>query len=197
MDKDQLIEVPLNRILQFSFIGVDVYVKLSEEKFVKVYSGESGQEFSHKDLEKYIDRGVDFVYVPKYDVRASAGSGEIIHSEQIVDFLAFKLEWVKYHLRASEKSLVLISAVGDSMVPTIEDEDLLLIDTSQETFSDDGIYCFTSNDFGLSIKRLQRLPDGVILVKSDNAAYQQYSLSAQQAENIKIIGKVVWSGRKF
>ena len=35
-----------------------------------------------------------FVLVPRYNIEASAGGGSIIHSEQIVDHLAFKADWV-------------------------------------------------------------------------------------------------------
>ena len=40
----------------------------------------------------------DFVYVPRYDVQASAGYGTLIESEQIVDHLAFKRDWLESDL---------------------------------------------------------------------------------------------------
>lgn len=81
----------------------------------------------------------DFILVPRYDVKASAGSGSNIQSEQVVDHLAFKRDWVA-DMDLQHDHLALISAKGDSMEPTIKNGDLLLVDTRpRETFIE-GIY---------------------------------------------------------
>jgi len=137
-----------------------------------------------------------FVLVPRYDVTGSMGSGRVIHSEQIVDHLAFRAEWVRTELGTSPKNLVLISAIGDSMEPALRAHDLLLIDRSVLSVKQDAIYAFAV-DGELRVKRIQRLFDGSLIIKSDNPSYATETLTSQQVEAINIIGRVVWSGRRM
>jgi len=83
------------------------------------------------------------------------------------------------------------------MTPTIQDGDLILLDTSKKELKEEGVYCFSNDDHHLMIKRLQSLLEGGILVRSDNDQYENLTLSKSQAESMAIIGKVVWVGRKF
>jgi phage repressor protein C with HTH and peptisase S24 domain len=146
---------------------------------------------------KYQVRAPDgFVLVPRYDVTGSMGNGHMIHSEQIVDHLAFRAEWVRTELGTSPSSLVLISAVGDSMEPTLRAHDLLLIDRSVDSVKQDAIYAFAV-DGELRVKRIQRLFDGCLVIKSDNPSYSTETLTAEQASSINIIGRIVWSGRRM
>lgn len=137
-----------------------------------------------------------FILVPRYDVAASMGNGSVIHSEQIVDHLAFRAEWVRTELGASPKNLILISAIGDSMEPSLRAGDLLLIDRSVESVRQDAVYAI-AQDGELRIKRIQRLFDGSLIIKSDNPSYQPENLTADQAERMRIVGRVVWSGRRM
>jgi phage repressor protein C with HTH and peptisase S24 domain len=144
----------------------------------------------------YMPAPEGFILVPRYDVTGSMGNGHVIHSEQIVDHLAFRAEWVRTELGTSPSSLVLISAVGDSMEPTLRAHDLLLIDRSVLSVKQDAIYAFAV-DGELRVKRIQRLFDGSLIIKSDNQEYATETLTPQQAETINIIGRVVWSGRRM
>lgn len=137
-----------------------------------------------------------FVLVPRYDVAGSMGNGSVIHSEQIVDHLAFRAEWVRTELGISPKNLLLISAIGDSMEPSLRAGDLLLIDRSVEAVKQDAIYAI-AQDGELRIKRIQRLFDGSLIIKSDNSSYQPEKLTSDQAERMRIVGRVVWSGRRM
>lgn len=144
----------------------------------------------------YMPAPEGFILVPRYDVTGSMGNGHVIHSEQIVDHLAFRSEWVRTELGTSPKNLVLISAVGDSMEPTLRAHDLLLIDRSVLSVKQDAIYAFAV-DGELRVKRIQRLFDGSLIIKSDNPEYATETLTPIQAETINIIGRVVWSGRRM
>lgn len=137
-----------------------------------------------------------FVLVPRYDVQASMGNGAVVHSEQIVDHLAFREEWVRTELRTNPKNLVLISAIGDSMEPTLRPGDLLLIDRCSSGVKQDAIYAF-STDGELRVKRMQLMPGGRLVVKSDNPQYDTYNLTPAEATELKIIGRVIWSGRRM
>jgi phage repressor protein C with HTH and peptisase S24 domain len=134
----------------------------------------------------------DYTFVPRYDVRVASGRGAVIRSEQVVDYLAFKTEWVYRRLNAEPRNLLLIEAVGDSMEPTLEDSDLILVDLGEPRFKQDGIYVLRRDD-ELVVKRLQRRPDGKLIIRSDNPAYEP---SVATRECLGIIGRVIWaSGR--
>ena len=132
-----------------------------------------------------------FVQVPQYDVETGAGSGKAIHSEQIVDHLAFKETWVRRELGINPKRLVLISAIGDSMEPTLSDGDLILVSKSEDRLLDDAIYVLHF-DGTLLVKRVQRLLDGSVVIKSDNAAYQPQTVQKAEVNQLSILGRVVW-----
>lgn len=138
----------------------------------------------------------DFVFVPRYDVKASAGHGSLIHSEQIVDHLAFKKSWVRLELGCAEKDLALITVKGDSMEPTLSPNDLILIDLRKNYVADNAVYVL-QYDGSLLVKRIQRLMNGSVIIKSDNPEYKIEELSADQAKKLNVLGVVVWYGRKM
>lgn len=140
-----------------------------------------------KDLEK------EYVLVPRYNVQVSAGGGALVESEQVVDHLAFKGEWIRSTMHLQPSDLVLITAMGDSMYPTIRQGDLLLLDKSQQEVRDDAIYVLRLNG-GLIAKRLQKLFDGSIQIKSDNRVYDPQTVPMDRVGELTIIGRVVWIG---
>ena len=138
----------------------------------------------------------DYIYVPRYDVQASAGHGAINHDEPVLEHLAFRREWIKTKLGADPKALALITAKGDSMEPTIEEDDLLLLNTSVNEVLDDGIYCI-KNDSTLQVKRIQRMMGKELVVKSDNPAYKEFTVGEGQLDLLQVVGRVVWYGRQI
>lgn len=134
-----------------------------------------------------------YIKVPRFEVKASAGGGAIIHSEQIVDHLYFKTEWVKNVLGIPRDYLALISVQGDSMEPTLSNGDLILIDTSTSRVEDGAIYVVQYED-ALLVKRLQKKYDGSVVIRSDNTHYEPEILHGEEANNLKIVGRVVWAG---
>jgi phage repressor protein C with HTH and peptisase S24 domain len=137
-----------------------------------------------------------FILVPHYEVQASAGHGSLIHSEQIVDYLAFKADWVRNTLGVAQKDLALISVKGDSMEPVLSNEDLILVDMRKNRVEDNAIYVLQLND-ALLVKRIQHKLDGSLHVMSDNTRYETEIVSAERATDLNVLGRVVWSGRRM
>ncbi len=133
-----------------------------------------------------------FTLVPRYAVQASAGPGLEVHSEQIVDHLAFKTEWLRAAMGLDPHKLALITARGDSMEPAIGDGDLLLLDMREIRTLDPSIYVVRM-DQSLIAKRLQRLLDGRIRIQSDNPLYGAEEVYPHE---VQILGRIVWIGRK-
>ncbi len=138
-----------------------------------------------------------YVYIPLYNVVASGGAGSFLDGEEVVDALAFKREWVHNELRAHPKDLVLVHMTGESMEPTLGREDVLLVNRRIGTARADGIYLVRSGE-ALLVKRLQFLPDGKLRVISDNSAYEPFTVDHRESDGgFKILGRVVWAGKKF
>lgn len=138
----------------------------------------------------------DYVHIPRFEVAASAGGGAMVHSEQIVDYLSFRADWVRSVLGVSVGDLALISVIGDSMEPSLSEGDVVLLDMTTRSVLDGSIYALQLNG-GLLVKRIQRMLDGSLVVKSDNARYDTEIVSEENAERLKIIGRVVWVGRRL
>ena len=92
--------------------------------------------------------------------------------------------------------LALVKHVGDSMEPTLQHGDLVLIDLRANAVLDDAIYALAVDD-ELRCKRLQRFVDGTVTVKSDNPNYDDQIVQPPDLERLRIIGRVRWRGREM
>jgi phage repressor protein C with HTH and peptisase S24 domain len=135
----------------------------------------------------------DNVYqlVPKSSARPSAGHGSLIESEQIVDYMAFKREWLQRVLGISHSDIVLVEVRGDSMAGTLDDGDLALVDMRQNRLDVSAVFVIQVDD-ALLVKRVQRKLDGTVIIKSDNSAYEPEVLVGPQLASLKVVGRVVW-----
>jgi phage repressor protein C with HTH and peptisase S24 domain len=138
-----------------------------------------------------------YLMAPRYNLKAAAGSGAAIENEQIVDYLAFKAEWIqgKLGVRGENpaESLALIEAVGNSMAPRIEDGDLLLVNHADRDFRNGAIYVIEI-DSTLMVKRVERR-DSHIVLHSENTRYQPQTLSVADSRHLRFIGRVIWIGK--
>ena len=149
-------------------------------------TGEESKQ-SAQAITRAVEHG-DFIFMPRNRIRFSAGRDGILRSDQVVDSIAFRAEWVKKRLSTEARDLLLIEVVGDSMAPTVEDGDLILADLAEPRFRQDGIYLLR-HDSGLAVKRIQRRPDGKLLIRSDNPKYE-----AMVVVTVNVIGRVIWTG---
>ena len=106
--------------------------------------------------------------------------------------LVFKKGWLE-SLGVQPANLATIYAQGDSMSPTIEDGQVLLVDTSEIVPRSSKIY-LVCIDEQLYIKRLINIFDGW-LMRSDNQDKHRYpdiNLSPERMVNIDIQGRIIW-----
>ncbi|MDX8389185.1 MAG: S24 family peptidase, partial [Mariprofundaceae bacterium] len=93
--------------------------------------------------------------IPLYDVHAAAWHGAVVESENIVDMLSFKREWLERELHAQPVDLYLIHVDGESMEPTLRPGDVILVDRrAADQLPRDGIYVMRMENT-LLVKRLQ------------------------------------------
>lgn len=135
----------------------------------------------------------EFALIPGYSIQVSAGHGVSPESEQPTRRLAFRHRWLKYR-GLNEKDLVMVFTKGDSMEPTIADNNTLMVDTSNTDPQDGGIYVIR-NDGHLLVKRTQIAPGQGVWLISDNKEYDKLLVNFGQTDDLEVIGKVVWIGK--
>jgi hypothetical protein len=134
--------------------------------------------------------------VPMLDVRASAGMGELrAEHDPIVGSLRLNSAWVRDRLRSitSIDNLVTLIAYGTSMEPSFRDGSILLVDRGVRAVTIDGVYVLSMEN-QLYVKRVtRRLPDGALVVTSDNPAYARSVIENGERSQVEVLGRVVWS----
>ncbi|MBV5341853.1 MAG: helix-turn-helix transcriptional regulator [Deltaproteobacteria bacterium] len=139
-------------------------------------------------------RAEGYVNVPSLDTSIST-EGLINQNEQVVDYIGFNEDWIKKFLGVSAENLLLIRVKGDSMVPTLSEGDLVLIDTTSKNIVTNSMYVVQFWG-SLQIKRVQCKLDGTVVIKSDNNIYEPEIIPIDQVDNLNVIGRVVWYGKR-
>jgi phage repressor protein C with HTH and peptisase S24 domain len=122
-------------------------------------------------------------------VALSAGGGSNIENEEfekldIPDFFVSTLGG-----KENIKNIEAINVTGESMEPTLNDSDIIFIDTNKQDCTKDGIYALHTQD-GLLVKRIQKLSNGNFNIISDNTIYSNYTITKSE---LTIYGKVIGS----
>jgi len=124
------------------------------------------------------------IRIARYDAAASAGAGALVDSGwqrggEAIDAAVLN----RLRVRPSDASI--ITATGDSMLPTIADGDEMLVNTADRTPGARGGIYVLRIDGTLAVKRVARQADGW-RITSDNPAYPP-----MRPEAVEIIGRVV------
>ncbi|MEM9085432.1 MAG: S24 family peptidase [Pseudomonadota bacterium] len=133
----------------------------------------------------------DFVDVPRLPIGASAGPGSTPDSEAAFDAFKFSRRWLaEQGLESAQLSAITVE--GDSMEPLLNDGDEILVDRSNRPFRD-GIHVVRLGDT-LMVKRVASAGAGRFSLLSQNLAYPPVNV---EAEELEIIGRVVWKGGRI
>ena len=127
------------------------------------------------------------------DAELAAHSSGIINLEypDVISSIFFTHEGVKRILgRTTTDGVYMFKVPTDSMVPTITQNDIVFIDTNVKEYIGEGVYSFNLNG-ETYIKRLQRLPTGVIMALSDNPLYHPFEITEDLFDTAEIIGKFI------
>lgn len=174
----------MSRILQGQDPGLDVAVRLAEETQVDLMWLATGRGVPNAAAGGY-------VAVPIYDVRLAAGTATFAEAATQIGEMPFDRGLLRDLGRTSADGLGVFIAEGDSMWPTIADGGRVLTDL-KDTRLREGVFAFRTGD-DLRIKRLRRLVDG-IEIRSDNERYSPETVHGDAADELKIIGNVLWTG---
>ena len=142
----------------------------------------------------YAPKPEEFVHIPVFDVEASAGHGAFGDQEAILYFLNFRRDWLRSLTSAPFDRLSVIKVDGDSMEPTLSNDDTVLVDATQNAPRTDGIYVLQFDNC-LYVKRLRMNPaKGKVAIISDNPAYAP--IEDVDPDELHIAGRVLWLGRR-
>jgi phage repressor protein C with HTH and peptisase S24 domain len=136
------------------------------------------------------------VSVNRHPVAVSAGPGAFVDKELGKPYFAFDDRWLKALTSSPPAQLSIVRVEGDSMAPTLNAGDDILVDLADSTERlRDGIYVLRIDE-ALVVKRLALNPVGRrVTVQSDNPAYPDWPDCG--LKNIHAIGRVIWSGRRI
>ena len=134
---------------------------------------------------------VDWVDVPRLDIGASAGPGALPDAEVPFDAFRFSKRWLtEQGLEGAQLSAITVE--GDSMEPLLRDGDEILVDRAPRAFRD-GVHVVRLGDT-IMVKRVASQGAGRLALLSQNLAYPPVEVSADEVE---IIGRVVWKGGRI
>jgi len=133
------------------------------------------------------------VMIPQLDIGYSMGGGTVFEEYAQTALIPFPREWLRPLIGGTFGDLFVARGEGDSMMPTILDSDVVIIDTAQKTITkQDRLWCLNYGELGM-IKRVRMQPDGGALIISDNPAVENFT--AYDGE-VQAIGRVIWIGRR-
>lgn len=139
----------------------------------------------------------DYINIPLYDVRAAAGHGNFVDSEDKKDLLLFRRGFIEEELRGQSTDFSLIFVDGESMSPTLRPGEIIMVDHRDHAFQRDGVYVMQM-DGTLIVKTVRSLPDNQAEIISDNPAYGKFSINKKEPpDGFRVIGRVVWNGRRM
>ncbi|MBQ7763761.1 helix-turn-helix domain-containing protein [bacterium] len=121
------------------------------------------------------------------DVFASCGTGNIVFSEEKI---SIPVSTMLINGFSNKKMYSMINASGNSMSPTIENGDKLIVEHwNGNQIQDNKIYVFCFNN-EFFVKRLSKNLDEII-IKSDNPDYRVRTINGTTANELVLIGKIV------
>lgn len=126
----------------------------------------------------------EYEFVPLVSTRHGAG--------ETVMYYAFRRSWLKRRGRIDMMRLLRVT--GESMAPTFEDEDIVLVDLSQTEILVGKIYAVRMGS-EIMIKRLERKPGKLVLVSDNRRFYEPLEVELGEPHSVEVLGRVIWLGR--
>lgn len=134
----------------------------------------------------------DYATIPQLHANGSCGDGYLNDHVEVRGSMAFKRDWIE-RMSIDPSRAGVIYARGDSMAPTINDGEVLLVDYRQSEPLSSRIYVLNL-DGDLRVKRLFKRQSGWV-ISSDNQDRARYpDEPIDSPTGLKIVGRVVWRG---
>ncbi|MBK1625228.1 hypothetical protein CKO32_16840 [Afifella marina DSM 2698] len=128
--------------------------------------------------------------VPRLDVEASAGAGRVAEIEEVTGFFAFDASYLR-EIGVNPHFARSIRVAGRSMLPTLGDQDWVIVDTSIDSVVDEALYAVNYGGLAL-VKRVRLRRDGSVVLCSDNKTegYVDEIVPPAELPDLHIVGRV-------
>lgn len=131
--------------------------------------------------------------IPEVDITYSLGGGSVVEDHVDSRLVPFRADWLQRLTRGGAADVFLTRGQGDSMMPTILDDDDVLVNRADAAIrQQDRIWALGYGELGM-IKRVRRLPSGLFQLNSDNPAVTPVEATEDE---IYVVGRVIWIGRR-
>lgn len=137
---------------------------------------------------------LDLVTIDEIDLAFGLGETYTDHVSVETTRRRFPRAWLSTLTDAAPAHLVFARGRGDSMMPTLLDGDIVLIDKTQSTFREQDVLWAVLMGDAAMIKRLRMRPSGRIALLSDNPMVPPDEVAQSE---IRIVGRVVFIGRRM
>lgn len=131
--------------------------------------------------------------LPVVRVKASAGDGEFVVSEDTVGYVKPDPNSPFYEIRRGSSSVYYMPIEGDSMEPILTDGELVPVKRFQGGTSEitwDAIYVYRYEG-AVFVKRLMKESASRIRVISDNEAYPEQLIDLDDGTDFEVLGRVL------
>jgi phage repressor protein C with HTH and peptisase S24 domain len=140
-------------------------------------------------------RESEYFLIPLYPQKS--GEGNISEKGLYVKIMPLK-SWVQNALQVNPDNLSMLLVEGESMSPTFHPGDILIIDQSRgKDHLEEGFYLIILNGGSPLLKRLQPMLGGKIKIISDNPRYESMTVSLEESDEIRIVGRIIWQARRI
>ena len=182
--------------------SIDRLKRMADALDLELYFGPRREPLKATQI---VVEGKDYAHLPVLDAALSAGPGLANGDDVVLDHLAFRQDWLR-RLRLSPAQASLVRVQGDSMKPTLQPGDMVLLDTSDAARSlpvrsrppargRAPIYGIRM-DGEARIKRLMRPDADTLILLSDNPDWAPEVWTGARLSKMEpaILGRVVWWG---
>lgn len=153
-------------------------------------------------VEKLVLEETEYAHIPLHDAMLAAGAGTQNDTEVVIEQVAFRKDWLK-KIGVTASAARLARVRGDSMMPTLWHNDMILIDTASalprirpkgaRDIRRPPIYALL-DDGEARVKRVERPTTDLTLLISDNPDFSPDPRQGAEQKKVNYIGRVVWWG---
>lgn len=156
-----------------------------------------GTAYSRERWAPHIDGAI-----PELDLKVGAGAGVIgdiiglpvgaqqFSGHRVVSEWLIPEPYLRNEAKVAPATTIIAEIIGDSMTPTYQPGDRVIIDLSQDKMVSDTVYAISDGDSEPQIKRLQKVPfsdPAQVLIISDNPNLQTFTV---ELDRLTIIGRI-------
>lgn len=134
----------------------------------------------------------DSVMVQQFDIALGMGGGGYLDNA-VGEPMRFSRSWIRQFTKAPPEKLLWTSGMGDSMAPTINEADVMLIDTTDRTPRiSDKIWAIDHCGLGM-VKRLRASAHGMRILSDNPLVPEDVAVDGE----MQVFGRVVAVVRRF